>query len=95
MKQYLNRITAIHSKQNYLMIDRVNAPSITVRGTLSDFLLKSKGLHFVKVSRSSAVNLTHLTEVNSEFIKVGYLEIPYSDSYKKDIIHQWKNYLGE
>jgi DNA-binding LytR/AlgR family response regulator len=58
-------------------------------------LLKSKGLHFVKVSRSSAVNLSHLTEVNSEFIKVGYLEIPYSDSYKKDIIHQWKNYLGE
>ena len=95
VKLYLNRITAIHSKQNYLMIDRVNAPSINVRGTLSDFLLKSQGLHFVKVSRSSAVNLTHLTELNSEFIKVGYLEIPYSDSYKKEIIHQWKKYLGE
>ena len=95
VKLYLNQITVIHSKQNYLIIDRVNASSITVRGTLSDFLLKSHNLPFVKVSRASAINLAHLTEVNSEFIKVGYLEIPYSDSHKKDIIHQWKNYLGE
>lgn len=95
IKLYLNQIVYIQSKQNYLVIERFNKTSISIRGTLSEFLETNKSFPLVKVSRSTAVNLQHLMEVNASHVILGNIKIDYSISYKKEITERWKNYLGE
>ena len=95
VKLYLHQIVYIQSKQNYLFIERFNKPSVSIRGTLSEFLESKKSFPLVKVNRSSAVNLQHLVEVGSSHLKLGNIQIEYSISYRKDITERWKNFLGE
>jgi DNA-binding LytR/AlgR family response regulator len=95
IKLYLKQIVYIQSKQNYLVIERFNKPSISIRGTLSEFLETNNSFPLVKVSRSTAVNLQHLMEVNASHVILGNIKIDYSISYKKEITERWKNYLGE
>ena len=95
VKLYLHQIVYIQSKQNYLVIERFNKPSLSIRGTLSEFLESKKSFPLVKVNRSTAVNLQHLVEVNGSHLKLGNITIDYSISYKKEITERWKNFLGE
>jgi two-component system response regulator LytT len=95
IKLYLNQIVYIQSKQNYLVIERFNKPSVSIRGTLSEFLESKKSFPLVKVNRSTAVNLQHLMEVNVSHVLLGNIKLDYSTSYKKEITERWKNYLGE
>lgn len=95
VKLFINEIISVQSQQNYLVVNRFNKPSVTIRGTLSDFLENRKDFHFVKVNRSTAVNLQHLVELNANHMKLGNVEIEYSPSYRKGISESWKNYLGE
>lgn len=95
IKLYLKQIVYIQSKQNYLVIERFNKPSISIRGTLSEFLETNNSFPLVKVSRSTAVNLQHLLEVNASHVILGNIKIDYSISYKKEITERWRNYLGK
>jgi len=95
VKLYLHQIVYIQSKQNYLVIERFNKPSISIRGTLSEFLESKKSFPLVKVNRSTAVNLQHLVEVNGSHVKLGNIKVDYSASYKKEITERWKNFLGK
>ena len=95
IKLYLRQIVYIQSKQNYLVVERFNKPSISIRGTLSEFLETNKSFPLVKVSRSTAVNLQHLMEVNANHVILGNIKLDYSISYKKEITELWKIYLGE
>jgi len=95
VKLYLHQIVYIQSNQNYLLIERFNKPSISIRATLSDFLESKKSFPLVKVNRSTAVNLQHLVEVNGSHLKLGNIKVDYSISYKKEITERWKIFLGE
>ena len=95
VKLYLHQIVYIQSRQNYLFIERFNKPSVSIRGTLSEFLESKKSFPLVKVNRSTAVNLQHLMEVNVSHVLLGNIKLDYSTSYKKEITERWKNYLGE
>jgi DNA-binding LytR/AlgR family response regulator len=95
VKLYFHQIVYIQSKQNYLVIERFNKPSISIRGTLSEFLESKKSFPLVKINRSTAVNLQHLVEVNGSQVKLGNIKVDYSISYKKEITERWKNFLGK
>jgi len=93
VKLYLHQIVYLQSKQNYLVIERFNKPSLSIRGTLSEFLESKKSFSLVKVNRSTAVNLKHLVEVNGSHLKLGNIQIEYASSYKKEITERWKKFL--
>ena len=95
VKLYLHQIVYIQSKQNYLVIERFNKPSLSIRGTLSEFLESKKSFPLVKVNRSTAVNLQHLVEVNASHLKLGNIQIEFSSSYRKEITERWKFFLGK
>lgn len=81
----LNDLLYIHSDHVYIVLETKNKRYI-LRSSLDKFLQEYSFDELKRVHRSYIVNLSQISEYNSQTIWIGEHKIPISRSYKKEVL---------
>ncbi|MCJ8292542.1 MAG: response regulator [Crocinitomicaceae bacterium] len=78
-------ILFLKSDHVYVEIVTKNQNKYVVRGTLNSYLGKLDN-NFVRIHRSYIANLSHLDMINQVTIKIGAIELPIGQRYRKTLL---------
>jgi DNA-binding LytR/AlgR family response regulator len=85
IKVSFDDIVWIQQDRNYVEIHTSNRVH-PVRSTLKDFTKHLPDKKFFQVHRSYIINVTHITAINSDVIKLRDKEIPISKNHKEELL---------
>ena len=67
----------------------------TIRGRLTDVQEKLNPERFVLCNRSFLVNLRYVSNITSDFLKIGDTRISISKSHRKELMQRFSSFLGD
>lgn len=86
IKVFLDEIVFIQSDQNYAVLELKNGKKLMVRSTLSEMLEKLPERQFLKINRSTIINIQYVTTVQTEKVLIGKIDFSISKPIREEIL---------
>ncbi len=78
---FIDEISHLKTDKNYIEIFTLEGQKYLLRQSLKEFLGQPQMAGFCQVHKSFAVNLTHISSFNADFINISSLQIPVGKMY--------------
>lgn len=83
----LDDILSVEACGDYVTV-HCSDRKLIVHGTLKSWEEKLKGLSFLKIHRTTIVNVAKIDHLDGNMVKVGTLSLPVSEPYREDLLAQ-------
>lgn len=91
VKVLLSDIICFKSDKNYIEVV-TDTKTYIIRSTISSLLAELPEEQFFRTHKSYIVNVKKITAINHELLMAGSMEIPVSESYRKDLLQRLKTF---
>ena len=91
----IDEIVSLVAESNYTTLYYSNGRKITVSYHLAKVhsIISSQSMSFIRVNRSTVINLNHVSYYNYDYLKLGELTIIFSRRRKELVSKEYHNFL--